>query len=99
MVRHHHERFDGGGYPDGLSGEDIPLAARVLAVADALDAMTSNRPYRSGRPLDESRAEIARQAGTQFCPRVVAALEATFDDAAEFWQQFEREQHGAPVAV
>jgi diguanylate cyclase (GGDEF)-like protein len=101
MVRHHHERFDGAGYPDGLGGEDIPLAARVLAVADALDAMTSDRPYRGGRPLDEARAEIARQAGTQFCPRVVAALEATFDAAPGFWEQFERERHGqdAPVAV
>jgi diguanylate cyclase (GGDEF)-like protein len=104
MVRHHHERFDGGGYPDGLSGEDIPLAARVLAVADALDAMTSNRPYRSGLPLDEARAEIARQAGTQFCPRVVAALDATFQGTPGFWQQFQREQHGqvapgASVAV
>jgi putative nucleotidyltransferase with HDIG domain len=104
MVRHHHERFDGLGYPDGLSGEDIPLAARVLAVADALDAMTSDRPYRSGRPLDEARAEIAAQAGLQFCPRVVAALDATFERAPGFWRSFQdgrqgQDEPGASVAV
>jgi putative nucleotidyltransferase with HDIG domain len=74
MVRSHHERYAGGGYPDGLAGEAIPLAARILSVADALDAMTSDRPYRPGRPLDEALAEIDRRAGDQFCPRVVAAL-------------------------
>ena len=94
MVRHHHERFDGGGYPDGLSGEDIPLAARVLAVADALDAMTSDRPYRDGRPLVEARAEIAAQVGLQFCPRVVAALDATFQRTPGFWSRFESERQG-----
>jgi putative nucleotidyltransferase with HDIG domain len=94
MVRHHHERFDGFGYPDGLTGEDIPLAARVLAVADALDAMTSDRPYRSGRPLVEARAEIGAQAGLQFCPRVVAALDATFAHAPGFWRSFENERQG-----
>jgi cyclic di-GMP phosphodiesterase len=104
MVRHHHERFDGRGYPDGLSGEDIPLAARVLAVADALDAITSDRPYRPGRPLVEARAEIAAQAGLQFCPRVVAALDATFQHTPGFWSSFELERQrqdepGSSVAV
>ena len=74
MVRSHHERYAGGGYPDGLAGEAIPLAARILSVADALDAMTSDRPYRPGRPLAEALAEIDRRAGEQFCPRVVVAL-------------------------
>jgi diguanylate cyclase (GGDEF)-like protein/putative nucleotidyltransferase with HDIG domain len=104
MVRHHHERIDGTGYPDGLSGEDIPLAARVLAVADALDAITSDRPYRYGRPLAEARAEITAQVGLQFCPRVVAALEVTFERAPDFWRAFEHERHapgepGPSVAV
>jgi ribonuclease P protein subunit RPR2 len=94
MVRHHHERIDGSGYPDGLAGEDVPLAARVLAVADALDAMTTNRPYRYARPLDEARAEIAAQVGLQFCPRVVAALEASFESAPEFWRGFESGRAG-----
>jgi diguanylate cyclase (GGDEF)-like protein/putative nucleotidyltransferase with HDIG domain len=94
MVRHHHERIDGTGYPDGLSGEDIPLAARVLAVADALDAITSDRPYRYARPLSEARAEIAAQVGLQFCPRVVAALEVSFERAPGFWRAFEHERQG-----
>jgi HD-GYP domain-containing protein (c-di-GMP phosphodiesterase class II) len=100
MVRHHHERIDGSGYPDGLAGEDIPLAARVLAVADALDAITSDRPYRYGRSLAEARAEIAAQVGLQFCPRVVAALEVTFEREPNFWKSFEHErQPGSSVAV
>jgi hypothetical protein len=78
MARHHHERFDGNGYPDGLAGEQIPLAARILSVADAFDAMTSDRPYRAALPPEEALAEIRRNAGTQFCPAVVAALDACF---------------------
>ena len=74
MVRSHHERFDGGGYPDGLLGEEIPLAARILSVADALDAMTSDRPYRKALPLAVARDEIQDKAGTQFCPRVAGVL-------------------------
>jgi hypothetical protein len=74
MARHHHERFDGRGYPDGLTGAEIPLAARVLCVADALDAMTSDRPYRDALPTATALEEIDRHAGTQFCPTVVAAL-------------------------
>jgi ribonuclease P protein subunit RPR2 len=75
IVRAHHERWDGGGYPDGLAGERIPLAARVFSVADALDAITTDRPYRHGAPLAEARAAIARGAGSQFDPRVVGALD------------------------
>lgn len=74
LVRSSHERWDGAGYPDGLAGEDIPLGARIVAVCDAFDAMTSDRCYRSARPVDEALAEIVRCAGTQFDPRVAAVL-------------------------
>jgi putative nucleotidyltransferase with HDIG domain len=70
-VRHHHERFDGAGYPDGLRGEDIPLVARVVTVADVFDAITSNRPYRTAMPLEAAREEIARGSGSHFDPAVV----------------------------
>jgi response regulator RpfG family c-di-GMP phosphodiesterase len=72
VVRSHHERWDGGGYPDRLEGTDIPLGARVFAVADSLDAMTSDRPYRKARPWKDAGAEILRESGRQFDPRVVA---------------------------
>jgi HD-GYP domain-containing protein (c-di-GMP phosphodiesterase class II) len=75
MARNHHERYDGKGYPDGLAGKDIPLAARILTVADAFDAMTSDRPYRRALSHEVAAAEIRRNAGSQFCPDVVAALE------------------------
>jgi diguanylate cyclase (GGDEF)-like protein/putative nucleotidyltransferase with HDIG domain len=74
-IRHHHERFDGKGYPDGLKGEEIPLGARIIHVADALDSMLTTRIYRAARPLEESLAELRRASGTQFCPRCVSALE------------------------
>jgi response regulator RpfG family c-di-GMP phosphodiesterase len=73
-VRHHHERYDGKGYPDGLKGDDIPLIARVVSVADAFDAMTSDRPYRSKRPLATAMEEIVRGAGTQFDPLAADAF-------------------------
>ena len=74
-IRHHHERYDGSGYPDGLSGDDIPLGARVIHVADALDSMLTTRIYRAARPAAEALAELRRSAGSQFCPRCVGALE------------------------
>jgi HD-GYP domain-containing protein (c-di-GMP phosphodiesterase class II) len=77
-VRSHHERVDGGGYPDGLEGEQIPLAPRVIAVADTFDAMTTSRPYRDGLSRERAAAEIESAAGTQFCSRVVAAFSALF---------------------
>jgi ribonuclease P protein subunit RPR2 len=80
VVRHHHERWDGAGYPDGLSGEDIPLAARVFAVVDTLDALTTNRPYRPARPFAEAREIIRAGSGTQFCPSAVEALEGITDE-------------------
>ena len=80
IVLSHHERWDGGGYPRGLAGEDIPLGARIFAVADTLDAIASDRPYRARQSLAAARREIVRCAGTQFDPRVVEA--ATCIDAA-----------------
>jgi putative nucleotidyltransferase with HDIG domain len=75
IVRHHHERWDGLGYPDGLAGEAIPLAARIFSVCDALDAMTSERPYRDPLPHSIAYARVRREAGRQFDPAVIAALE------------------------
>ena len=75
VVRSHHERFDGTGIPDGLAGTAIPFAARVAAVADSFDAMTSQRPYRSGLTLEQARAELRRCSGTQYDPAVVEAFE------------------------
>jgi diguanylate cyclase (GGDEF)-like protein/putative nucleotidyltransferase with HDIG domain len=74
-IRHHHERFDGAGYPDRLKGEEIPLGARIIHVADALDSMLTTRIYRAARPATEALNELRQAAGTQFCPRCVAALE------------------------
>jgi diguanylate cyclase (GGDEF)-like protein/putative nucleotidyltransferase with HDIG domain len=74
-IRHHHERFDGTGYPDRLRGEEIPLGARIIHVADALDSMLTTRIYRAARPAAEALQELRRSAGTQFCPRCVGALE------------------------
>ena len=73
-IRHHHERFDGTGYPDRLAGEEIPLGARIIHVADALDSMLTTRIYRAARPLDEALAELRRRPAP-FCPRCVSALE------------------------
>jgi HD-GYP domain-containing protein (c-di-GMP phosphodiesterase class II) len=73
-ILHHHERWDGTGYPHGLAREAIPVEARILAVADAYDAMTSDRPYRAAIAHDEALRELQRCAGTQFDPRVVAAF-------------------------
>lgn len=89
IVRHHHERWDGMGYPDGIAGEAIPLGARIFAVGDSFDAMTSDRPYRRAMSVEDARAEVARCRGTQFDPEVADAfmrvsveqLEAIADDA------------------
>lgn len=77
LVLHHHERWDGGGYPGNLRGSDIPLGSRIIAVADSFDALTTNRPYRAGRTRDEAIKEIVRCSGTQFNTEVVNAFCAT----------------------
>ena len=74
IVRHHHERFDGKGYPDGLAGEEIPLEARIMSVVDVFDAMTHERSYRKALSREEAIAELERGAGTQFDPAVVKAF-------------------------
>ncbi len=76
IVRSHHERLDGRGFPDGLRGERIPVEARIVAVADAFDAMTTRRPYRESRPPEEAMAELRRVAGTQLDPEAVEAFVA-----------------------
>jgi putative two-component system response regulator len=82
IIRYHHERWDGKGYPEGLSGEDIPIAARIVSVADGFDAMTTERPYSPARPPQEAYEEIISHAGTQYDPTVVAA----FRRAWEAWR-------------
>jgi ribonuclease P protein subunit RPR2 len=74
IVRSHHEMFDGSGYPEGLKHDEIPLPARVFAVVDAFDAMTTDRPYRAAMSVDQAAAELERMAGTQFDPDVVRAF-------------------------
>lgn len=83
-VRHHHERLDGRGYPDGIAGDDIPLAARIITVADAFDSMTSTRTYRKAMTIGEALGELRRCSGTQFDPQAIAALETTI--AREGWR-------------
>ncbi len=78
IARSSHERIDGKGYPDGLAGDEIPVPARIVLVADAFDALTSDRPYRSARTVSVAMEELRAHAGTQFCPKVIEALEAIY---------------------
>ncbi len=87
IVACHHERWDGKGYPRGLAGEQIPLGARIFALADAFDAMATDRPYRRARSYEECKAEIVRCAGTQFDPRVVEAFLRVYPR----WVEYHRE--------
>jgi len=80
IIRHHHERWDGSGYPDGLSGVDIPAGARLLSIADSFDAITTTRSYRQARALESGKAEILRAAGTMYDPDMVGAF-------LEAWRQ------------
>lgn len=73
-IRHHHERYDGGGYPDGLKGDEIPLGSRIIAVADAFDAMLYDRPYKAGRPLPEVIEELKQCSGSHFDPQIVKVV-------------------------
>ena len=91
IVRHHHERWDGRGYPDGLSGEDIPLMSRIVAVAEAYNAMTSDRPYQEAMPSSVARMHLAQGVGTQFDIGVVAAFEAILAVADEDYRLATRE--------
>jgi putative nucleotidyltransferase with HDIG domain len=109
VVRSHHERIDGMGYPDGIHGDDIPLLARIIGVADAYDAMTSDRPYREALPSRVARMRLAQAVGTQFDTAVVAAFEAILATADEnyrsgrgssFMREREQlEQDGESMAV
>jgi putative nucleotidyltransferase with HDIG domain len=90
VVRHHHERMDGEGYPDGLRGEDIPFLARIIAVADAYNAMTSNRPYRDAMPSRVARMRLAQAVESQFDTAVVAAFEAVLASAGEDYRMARR---------
>lgn len=83
IVRSHHERLDGRGFPDGLRGENIPIEARIVAVADAFDAMTTERPYRDSRPPEVAVAELRRVAGTQLDPDAVEAFVTAFPDPGD----------------
>jgi HD-GYP domain-containing protein (c-di-GMP phosphodiesterase class II) len=84
IVYHHHERWDGNGYPEGLRGEGIPLGARIFAVADAFDAMTFDRPYSRAVTVEAAREEIARCSGTHFEPAVVSTfLAIPFEELVE----------------
>src|SRR6202140_5313125 len=78
IVRAHHEKWDGSGYPSGLKGESIPIGARILAAVDCLDALASDRQYRRALPLDEAMAKVASEAGISFDPRVVAILQRRY---------------------
>jgi HD-GYP domain-containing protein (c-di-GMP phosphodiesterase class II) len=80
-IKHHHEHWDGSGYPHGLAGEDIPFGSRVILVADAYDAMTTDRSYRPASAPEQALAELVRQSGIQFDPEIVAALESHLHEA------------------
>src|SRR5579859_8022842 len=90
IVRSHHERWDGTGYPDGIKGEEIPIGARILSVVDCLDALASDRPYRRALPLDEAMEYIASLSGRSFDPKVIDILKASY-------KEFELLAQGAPV--
>lgn len=80
-IRHHHERYDGQGYPDGLAGENIPLFSRIIAIADSFDAMTSNRPYREEMDLPQALSEIKQGRGTQFDPKLSDIFLQLYEEA------------------
>ena len=87
IICHHHERFDGKGYPDGLKTEDIPLGARILAVADTFDAMNSERPYRKPLPEDAITAELKKNSGSQFDPRIVNTFLDLLKKKPSLWER------------
>jgi putative two-component system response regulator len=97
-IRYHHERFDGSGYPTGLAGESIPLHARIVAVADAFDAMTSGRSYQPAVSMDEAKLELLRCAGSHFDPRCVEAFMRAFDKLEDVRTRFSTPQ-AAPTST
>ena len=103
IARHHHERWDGSGYPDGLAGEAIPLAARVAALADVYDALTHERPYKRAWPHGDAIAYIAGVRGTQFDPRLAELFLAMMAEASAdldaFLREIERAAAGSPYVV
>jgi HD-GYP domain-containing protein (c-di-GMP phosphodiesterase class II) len=96
LIRHHHERWDGGGYPSRLIGDRIPLGARIMAVADSLDAMTTDRPYRKALSFEAAIGEIRRNSGTQFDAKIVEAFFVALEDPA--FQRLAEDSH-APLAA
>jgi response regulator RpfG family c-di-GMP phosphodiesterase len=92
VARYHHERYDGSGYPEGLQGKDIPLAARIVALADVYDALTSERPYKPAYSPEQARHTITAQSGLQFDPDVVAAFLRRFDDFVAARDRYPAEQ-------
>jgi HD-GYP domain-containing protein (c-di-GMP phosphodiesterase class II) len=101
VVRFHHERFDGGGYPSGLKGQAIPLAARIFSIVDAFDAITTDRPYRKAQTAEQALAEIQRFAGTQFDPELVEAftLLAEADHTLLLPETHEQDQHDHAIST
>ena len=102
-VLHHHERFDGAGYPDGLVGQRIPLVARILAVADAYDAMISDRPYRRGMPEERVEMILREGSGTQWDPEVVGTFMGSLPEIKALWADYQqpavRQRNGGPCDV
>jgi putative two-component system response regulator len=94
IARHHHERYDGTGYPDGLTGQSIPLAARIVSVADVFDALTSDRVYRTAITPEEGARTIEEGLGWQFDPVLVQAFVTRFDEIRQAWQRFWEKDHG-----
>jgi HD-GYP domain-containing protein (c-di-GMP phosphodiesterase class II) len=84
IVKHHHERFDGKGYPDGLKGEEIPIESRIITVADSFDAMVSPRPYRREMNIEEAMREISFHSGEQFDPEVATVIQRLYREEPEF---------------
>lgn len=89
IIKYHHEKFDGTGYPYGLKGEEIPLSSRIIAIADSYDSMVSNRSYRDGLPHDEAMRRIKEQSGKQFDPAVIVAFESIILESLKEIKEFE----------
>jgi HD-GYP domain-containing protein (c-di-GMP phosphodiesterase class II) len=89
-IRHHHEKWDGTGYPDNLAGEQIPLLARIIAIADAFDAMAAGRPYKQKLSRDQIIGELSRHSGTQFDPAFTDQFIRAFNENAAFREKIQK---------